>query len=37
MHVTVEAETNESKVETARKVEQPECGEVLAGHLEETP
>ena len=37
MHVTVEAETKESKAETARKVEQPECGAVFARHVGEMP
>jgi hypothetical protein len=35
MHVTVEAETKESKVEAARKVEQPECQAVFAGQVGE--
>ncbi len=37
MHLTVEAETKESKAEVARKVELPECGAVFAGHLGEMP
>ncbi|MHB1078863.1 MAG: hypothetical protein ACYC67_05630 [Prosthecobacter sp.] len=37
MHVTVEPETKESKVEAVRKVEQPECGAVFAGHVGEMP
>lgn len=35
MHVTVEPETKESKAETARKTEQPECQAVFAGHVGE--
>ncbi|OYW71991.1 MAG: hypothetical protein B7Z37_26210 [Verrucomicrobia bacterium 12-59-8] len=35
MHMTVEAETQESRAETARQNEQPECQAVFAGHLGE--
>ncbi len=35
MHMTVEAETKESKAETARQNEQPECQAVFAGHVGE--
>lgn len=35
MHVTVEPETKESKVEAARKTEQPECQAVFAGQVGE--
>ncbi len=35
MHVTVEAETKESKAEAARKDEAPECQAVFAGHVGE--
>jgi hypothetical protein len=35
MHITVEAETKESKAEVARQTEQPECQAVFAGHLGE--
>jgi len=35
MHMTVEAETKESRTETARQTEQPECQAVFAGHLGE--
>jgi len=37
MHVTVEPETKESKAETARKTEQPECQAVFAGHVGQMP
>ncbi len=33
MHITVEEETKESKAETARQNEQPECQAVFAGHV----
>ena len=35
MHMTVEAETKESRAETARQNEQPECQAVFAGHVGE--
>lgn len=35
MHMTVEAETKESRTETARQNEQPECQAVFAGHVGE--
>jgi hypothetical protein len=35
MHMTVEPETKESKAETARQNEQPECQAVFAGHVGE--
>ena len=35
MHMTVEAETKESRAEAARQTEQPECQAVFAGHLGE--
>jgi hypothetical protein len=35
MHMTVEPETKESRTETARQNEQPECQAVFAGHVGE--
>ena len=35
MHMTVEAETKESRAEVVRQAEQPECQAVFAGHLGE--
>ena len=37
MHMTVEPETKESKAETARTAEQPECQAVFAGHVGQMP
>ena len=37
MHVTVEAETKESKAEAARQTEGMECLAVFAGHLGQMP
>ncbi len=37
MHVTVEAETKESKAEAARQTEGMECQAVFAGHLGQMP
>lgn len=37
MHITVEPETRESKAETQRQTEQPECQAVFAGHVGEMP
>jgi hypothetical protein len=37
MHTTVEEETKESRTETARQNEQPECQAVFAGHVGQMP